>query len=154
MSSDEIERAIQRPVADGALEKPPTEAEIEKLPQEMKTAISIMAGFFRSTSGPDPETAKLMAQTEMHEESCKLDGYKQSLVTRDQQNQRDHEFRTKKLNHDTIKSVIMIVVCLAGILCGLYLLVAKQNSAVGTPLLVAAFVALMGGKSFFPKDKD
>jgi hypothetical protein len=128
--------------------------EIEKLPPEMRTMVSVMAGFFRSTSGPDPETARILAQTEMHEETCKLEGFKQSLKTRDQQNERDHLYRVKRMNHDTAKTLIVMVVCLGGIICGLYLIVAKHDSAVGTPLLVAGFMAMLGGKSILPKDKD
>jgi len=135
-----------------AAEKLPIE--IEKLPAEMRTMVSVMAGFFRSTSGPDPETAKILAQTEMHEESCKLQGFTESLKVRDQQNERDHKFRTKRMNHEMAKSLIVMVVCLGGIICGLYLIVAKQDSAVGTPLLVAGFMAMLGGKSILPKDKD
>jgi hypothetical protein len=134
------------------LEALPTE--IENLPAEMRTMVSVIAGFFRSTSGPDPETAKIMAQAEMHEESCKLEAYSQSLKNRDQQNERDHVFRVKRMNHETAKSLVVMVVCLGGIMCGLYLIVAKKDSAVGTPLLVAGFMALLGGKSILPKDKD
>ncbi|HVU45431.1 MAG TPA: hypothetical protein VHD85_04850, partial [Terracidiphilus sp.] len=47
----------------------------------------------RSSSGPDPETARAIAQAEMHEESCRLQGYKESLKTRDKQNEREHEYR-------------------------------------------------------------
>ena len=128
--------------------------ELEKLPPEMKTVVSVMAAFIRNSTGPDPETAKIVAETEMHEESCKLDGYKETLRNRDQQNERDYKFRVKKLNHETAKSMILALVCVAGIITGLYLLVAKNNSSVGTPLLVASFMALVGGKSLFPKDKD
>lgn len=128
--------------------------ELEKLPPEMKTVVSVMAAFIRSSTGPDPETAKIVAETEMHEESCKLDGYKETLKNRDLQNERDHKFRVKRLNHETAKSMILALVCIAGIITGLYLLVAKNNSSVGTPLLVASFMALVGGKSLFPKDKE
>lgn len=128
--------------------------ELEKLPPEMKTVVSVMAAFMRGSTGPDPETAKIVAETEMHEESCKLEGYKETLKNRDLQNERDHRFRVKKLNHETAKSMVLALVSVAGIITGLYLLVAKNNSAVGTPLLVASFMALIGGKSLFPKDKD
>ncbi len=128
--------------------------EIEKLPPEMKTVVSMIAGFFRSTTGPDPETTRIVAETERHEETCKLEGYKETLKNRDAQNERDHKFRIKKLNHDTAKSVIVTLVCVAGIITGLYLLVARNNPSVGTPLLVASFMALIGGRSLFPKDKE
>ena len=147
----------QEPVANPAAVVPAeylAAQELEKLPPEMKTVVSVMAAFIRSSSGPDAETAKVVAETERHEESCKLEGYKETLKNRDAQIERDHRFRVKKLNHDTAKSVIITVVCISGIITGLYLLVAKNDSAVGTPLLVASFMALIGGKSLFPKDKE
>src|ERR1700761_1601859 len=88
--------------------------EIEKLPTEMKTMVSVMAGIFRSTSGPDPETSKIVAQSEMHEETCRLEGFKESLKTRDNQNVRDHEFRKKRLNHQTALSLVITIVCVCG----------------------------------------
>jgi hypothetical protein len=119
--------------------------EIEKLPPEMKTIVSVVAGIFRSTSGPDPETSRIVAQTEMHEESCKLEGYKESLKVRDKQSDRDHAFRVKKLNHDTAKSMSIIAVCVAGIACGLYLLVVRKDETLGSGLLIASFMALLSG---------
>jgi len=121
--------------------------ELEKLPPEMKAVVSVMmGGFFRSTSGPDPETAKIMAQTEMHEETCRLEGYKENLKNRDKQNDRDHEFRKKQLNHNTAKQFIIIAVCIVGILAGLYLLIGRGQETLGTGLLVGAFVTLLNGR--------
>ena len=128
-------------------------AGMEKLPPEMRTMVSMMAGFFRSTSGPDPETSKIVAQAEMHEESCKLDGFKESLKVRDQQNERDHEFRVKHLNHETGLNMLMMCIYIAGIICGLYLLVSKKNETVGSYILIAFSVALFGGKPNFHRDK-
>lgn len=129
--------------------------EIEKLPPEMKTMVSVMAGFFRSTTGPDPETSKIVAQSEMHEETCKLEAFKESLKNKDKQNERDHNYRKKKLNHDTIRSMSIILVCVGGIACGLYLLVVKGNQTLGSGLLIACFMALLnGGKSILQNDKD
>ena len=147
------------PQAPTALTSAPTlpnasAAEIERLPPEMKTVVSIMAGMHRSTSGPDPDTARAIAQAEMHEESCRLQGYKESLKTRDKQNERDHDYRKKKLNHETIKNVIVLIVCVVGIVVGLYLLVAKGRDTLGTGLLVAAFMTLLhGGRALLPKDE-
>jgi hypothetical protein len=129
--------------------------ELEKLPPEMKTMVSVIAGIFRSTSGPDPETSKIVAQSEMHEESCKLEGYKESLRTRDKQNGRDHEFRKKRLNHETFRNTIISVVCVIGICTGLYLLVVKKDETLGSNILIASFLALLGGGKFIAqKDKD
>ncbi|MGB7546233.1 MAG: hypothetical protein WBM14_00655 [Terracidiphilus sp.] len=152
---------VPRPIVDPSAEKPANHTAeyisakaLEKLPPETRDVVSVIAGFFRSTTGPDPETAKIVAETEMHEESCKLDGYKETLKTRDRQSERDHEFRKKRLNHETAKSMVIALVSVGGVIAGLYLLVAKNNSSVGTPLLVASFMALIGGKSLFPKDKE
>lgn len=129
-------------------------AEIEKLPPEMKTIISVMTGFFRSNSGPDPETSRIVAETEMHEETCRLEGYKESLKTRDMQNARDYAFRTKSLNHETARNIVITLVCVAGVACGLYLLVSRKNNTLGSNILIASFMALLGGKSILQRDKD
>lgn len=120
----------------------------------MRTMVSVMAGFFRSTTGPDPETAKVLAQTEMHEETCKLQGFTESLRIRDLQNERDHDFRKIRIKHETAKSVIVMMVCVGAIVCGLYLTVAKHDTSVGTPLMIAGFMAMLGIKPSMPKDKD
>ena len=130
--------------------------ELDQLPADVKSSMfsMMMSLIIRNTTGPDPETSRIVAQSEMHEESCRLDGYKESLHTKDKQNDRDHEFRKKQLKHETAKSMTVALVCIAGIVTGLYLIVAKNDSSVGTPLLVASFMALIGGKSLLPKDKD
>jgi hypothetical protein len=130
-------------------------AEIQNLPPEMRTMVSVMAGFFRSNSGPDAETAKIMAEAEMHEESCKLQAYTQSMKNRDLQNERDHLFRMKKLLYDNVRSFVIGLACIGGIICGLYLTVKMGNSAVGNPVLLASFLALLGVKpNFNSKDKE
>jgi hypothetical protein len=129
--------------------------DIEKLPPEMKTIVSVIAGLFRSTSGPDPETSRIVAESEMHEETCKLEGYKESLKIRDKQNGRDHEFRQKRLNHETFRNTLISAVCVIGICTGLYLLVVKKDELVGSNILIASFLALLeGGKLISHRDKD
>jgi hypothetical protein len=128
--------------------------EIEKLAPETKAMVSLFAGIVRSTTGPDPETAKVAAQSEMHEETCRLEGYKESLKTRDRQSERDHEFRKKRLNHDTARNLILYVTCLLGIGVGLYLYIAKGEKTIGSNIVTACFVALLGGKALLPKDKE
>lgn len=131
-----------------------TDKDLEKLPPEMRTAATIIAGFFRSTSGPDPDIAKAIAESEMHAEDCKLQAYKASLESRHQQGERDHAYRNKKLNHDTLKSLIVGTVSAAGVICGLYLMTSGHNTQVGTPLLVASFMALLGVRPGQGRDKD
>jgi hypothetical protein len=108
-----------------------------------------------TTFGPDPETAKVMAQTEIHEEECRLKGYQASLENREKQNQRDHEYRKKKLNHQSIMTAAVLVVSVVGIGGGLRLSV-SGNSVIGNPVLVASFTLLssLAGKLLSAKDKD
>lgn len=77
---------------------------------------SLMMGLFvRNTTGPDPETSRVVAQTEMHEETCRLEGYKESLRTRAKRNNSDHEFRKKQLDHQMVLSLVVAVTCVGGI---------------------------------------
>jgi hypothetical protein len=130
--------------------------ELEKLSPEIKSSMfSLMMGLFvRNTTGPDPETSKVVAQSEMHQETCRLDGYKESLKNKDKQGERDHEYRKKQLNHDSVRSMLFYLLCLIGISIGLYLLVAKGERTLGSNIVTACFVALLGGKSILSKDKD
>jgi hypothetical protein len=130
---------------------------LEKLPPDIKSSMfSLMMGLFvRNTTGPDPETSRIVVQGEMHEETCRLEGYKESLKARDKQNERDHEFRKKRLNHATALSLLIAVTCVLGIACGLYLLVVRKEQTLGSGLLIASFMALLGGgKSILQKDSD
>jgi len=128
--------------------------EIEKLAPETKAMVSLFAGIIRSTSGPDPETAKIAVQSEMHEESCRLDGYKESLKTRDRQSERDHEFRKKRLNHETARNLLLYITCVLGIGVGLYLYVGKDEKTIGSNIITACFLTLLGGKALLPKEKE
>lgn len=100
-----------------------------------------------TTFGPDPETAKVIAQKEMHEEECRLKGYQSSLENREKQNQRDHEYRKKKLNHQSFMTGVVLLVSVVGIGAGLYLYV-SGNHEVGGPVLAASLTLLssMAGK--------
>jgi hypothetical protein len=139
---------------DAALAGEVSAKELEKLAPETKTIMSLFAAIVRNYSGPDPATAKIVAESEMHEETCKLEGYKESCRVRDLQNERDHKFRVKRLNHETAKGMIVTVVCVIGILAGLYLLVERQEHTLGSDILIASFLGLLGGRSLLPKEKD
>lgn len=105
--------------------------------------------------GPDPETAKILAQTEIHEEECKLKGFQASLQNREEQNKRDHEFRKKKLNHQTGLTVTILTVTIAAIGGGLVLSI-TGNPALGNPVLIASFTVMttLAGKLLASRDKD
>ena len=93
--------------------------------------------------GPDPETAKILAQTEIHEEECRLKGFQASLQNREEQNKRDHEFRKKRLNHQTALMVIVLAVTVVGIGGGLFLS-STGNTSLGNPVLAASFTVMVG----------
>jgi hypothetical protein len=87
--------------------------------------------------GFDPETAKIISDTEIHEENCRLEGYKASLSNRDKQNDRDHDFRKRRLNRDFSMSLAVLVVALLGAGTGLYLIV-KGTTTIGSNVLIAS----------------
>jgi len=79
----------------------------------------------------------------MHEEECRLKGYQASLQNREEQNKRDHEFRKKRLNHQTVLTVVVLVVTVAGLGGGLYLS-SSGNASLGNPVLAASFTVMVG----------
>lgn len=124
---------------------PEAEKALEKLVEQggPKALLAIVAAVSRTTNvGPDPETARILAESEKHSEELRLQGYKANLENRDKQNGRDHQFRCKRLNHDTAKTMVVLTVFLVGVGVGLYLLT-KGNTAVGTPILVAAVMGVL-----------
>ena len=77
-----------------------------------KALFSFFAAAARTTVGPDPETAKVLAEVEKHSEESRLEGYRATLENRNKQSERDHEFRKKRLNHTTfIKLVVLVLLC-------------------------------------------
>jgi hypothetical protein len=120
--------------------------------------VSLAAQFFSSktTFGPDPETAKLMAQTEMHHETCRLEAYKKNLENQEQDGRRDHEFRLKRLNRDTFLMGMVLVLALAGAGTGLYLTITDQRT-LGSNILIASVALIyyiIGGKTPFSKKDE
>ncbi len=135
---------------------PPVLHALEKVPdQEAKAILSMAVSRTTFGFGPDPETAKILAETEIHEEECRLKGFQASLQNREEQSKRDHDFRKKKLNHQTGLTVVVLVVTVAGIAGGL-VLSATGNSTLGNPVLIASFTVMvtLSGKLLAGRDKD
>jgi hypothetical protein len=79
---------------------------ISKVPDpQAKAMLSIALSRTTLGFGPDPETAKILADSEMHEEDCRLKGYTAQLQNKESQNVRDHEFRCKRLNREFIMNI-------------------------------------------------
>lgn len=127
------------------------EKKLEEVPPQEMVA-QIFAAISRTTTiGPDPETAKIMAQAEMHAESSKLEAYKKSLENRDKQNERDHEFRCNKLKHDNFNLKVILGAAVLGCIGGIALLLTGRQ-LIGSNILIASAIAvfnLIGGKSPF-----
>jgi hypothetical protein len=139
-------QVISPEVAKEVLEKKLEEAPAEKL-------ISLLfASITRTTTiGPDPETAKTMAQAEMHAETSKLEAYKEQLKTRDEQNKRDHDYRCKKLGQNGLNLRIVLVVAVCGCIGGIVLLLGGHQ-LVGSNVLIACALTVyhvIGGHSPF-----
>jgi hypothetical protein len=99
----------------------------------------------------DPETAKILAQAEMHAETSKLEAYRENLKNRDKQSERDHEFRCNKLKHDNFNLKIILGVAVLGCIGGITLLL-TGHQLIGSNVLIASAVTvfnLVGGKSPF-----
>jgi hypothetical protein len=77
---------------------------------EAKVTLAVALSRTSYGFGPDPETAKIIADGEMHEENCRLEGYKASLDNRDKQNERDHDFRKRRLNRETAMALSVLAV--------------------------------------------
>ena len=155
-------QAIEKKNGDGAAaaeqtvtpEYIPTAA-LEKLEKpELVQLVSFISS--RTTVGPDPETAKLMARTEMHHETCRLDAYKENLKNQESESVRKHEFRMKRLNHETLLTALVFLVALAGAGTGLYLVI-NDKTGLGSNLLIASVALIyyiIGGKSPFHKKEE
>jgi hypothetical protein len=126
---------------------------LEKLEKRELVSLATFSAFSsKMTLGPDPDTARIMADTEKHHESCRLEGYKENLKFQDQDGQRNHVFRMKRLNHETFLLTSVLVGALAGAGVGLYLTV--QHQPIGSNILIASvgvIVYIISGKTPFQR---
>lgn len=138
--------------ADEAAKEAATEILGEKFKEvEPKELVAQFLATSRTTIGPDPETARILAQTEMHAETLKLEAYRKHLETRDKQNERDHDFRCKKLKHDNVNLKIILLGAVLGCIGGVVLML-TGHQVIGSNILLASALTvfnLVGGKSPF-----
>src|SRR5579863_2360829 len=121
---------------ESALAKVPDKAARSTLTTALSVAISRTSFGF----GPDAETMKIMAETEVHEETCRLDGFRASLANRDKQGDRDHDFRKRQLNHQTALTILVVLVGTALIGFGIYISVSSQNQLGGYLIIGGAAI--------------
>ena len=117
---------------------PETEEALKKVLKDggPKELLSVFAAAFRTTIGPDSETANVLAEVEKYSEETRLKGYQATLANRDKQSERDHEFRKKQLNHSTIVSGVVLATAVGGVVVGLYLYLTDRTELAGYIVLV------------------
>jgi hypothetical protein len=155
-SGETTELVESKPLSTSSTLPQPLLHALEMIPD--KEAKAILAVALSKTTygfGTDPETAKTMAEAEMHEEECRLKAFQAQLVNREQQAVRDHDFRKKKLNHSTTLLVVILIVTIGGVGGGL-VLSSTGNPALGNPVLTASLTMLsaLAGKLLSSRDKD
>lgn len=128
---------------------------LERLPEkDLKAMISIALSKTSLGFGPDPEVAKIISESDMHQEDCRLKGYTEQLKNKESQGVRDHDFRIKKMNREFAMNILVLVSAVAGAGTGLYLLV-QGHTQIGSNLLVASagliLYLLKGNTDFLTK---
>ena len=134
----------------------PIESALSKVPDtDARTILSLALSRTSFGFGPDAESMKIMAETEIHQETCQLQAYQASLTNRDKQAERDHDFRRRKLNHQSLMTSAFVLVTICGVGAGLYL-AATGNTSVGTPVLIASATLLstIGGRLLPGRDRE
>ncbi|HKS80899.1 MAG TPA: hypothetical protein VJR23_05295 [Candidatus Acidoferrales bacterium] len=141
MAQDDSEDRIQKSEAGTPLTSAPTPQKITEALEKVrdpdaKLTLSVALSRTSYGFGPDPETAKIICDGEIHEENCRLEAYKASLLNRDKQSERDHDFRKRQLNRDFSMSITVLILALFGSGAGLFLII-KGNTAIGSNILIA-----------------
>lgn len=95
----------------------------------------------RASFGPDPETARILAETERHAEEKKLEGYKATLKHRDNENERKHIRLLKKISNESRRAWVVLVASIITAIGGVFLSITGK-SGLGIPLLVFAGILI------------
>jgi hypothetical protein len=109
----------------------------------------------RASVGPDPETARIIAETDRHAEEKKLEGYKATLEHRDKENERRHFRQLKKIRNENVRSTVVLVASIIAAVTGIFLAM-DGKSGLGIPLLVFAGVLIkdLAGRPPSSADSD
>jgi len=95
----------------------------------------------RASFGPDPETAKILAETERHAEEKKLEGYKATLEHRDHENERKHIRQLKRIGNESNRSWVVLISSIIAAIGGVFLAL-DGKSNLGIPLLLFAGIMI------------
>jgi hypothetical protein len=109
----------------------------------------------RASFGPDPETAKILAETERHAEEKKLEGYKATLKHRDNENERKHIRLLKKIGNESKRAWVVLIASIITAIGGIFLSITGRSN-LGIPLLVFAGILIkdLSGKPSSSVDSE
>jgi hypothetical protein len=113
--------------------------EVTLPPQAVKMLMELTE--MRASFGPDPETAKILAETERHAEEKKLEGYKATLKHRDNENERKHIRLLKKIGNESKRAWVVLIASIITAIGGIILSITGRSN-LGIPLLVFAGILI------------
>jgi hypothetical protein len=96
-----------------------SKGEVALPPQAVRMLMELTE--MRTSFGPDPETARILAETERHAEEKKLEGYKATLEFRDHENDRKHIRILKKIGNESKRAWVVLIASIITAISGIIL---------------------------------
>jgi len=110
---------------------------------------------FTQKLGPDPETTKILADTERYAEEKRLEGYKATLEHKDRENERKHIRLVKKMGSESKRTWAVLIASIVAAVVGVFFAVTGKSN-LGIPLLVFAGIMIkdLAGKPSSSADTE
>ena len=128
---------------------PPAEVvdSADKLPKQVLEQVTAFSAAFQRI-GPDPETAKILAEAESEDQKTRLEGFKAQLENQDKDAERDHQYRMDQARRSHNLKLVVLVIAVLGVAVGLYLYLTGLTGVGGNVALVSVVIALtlLGGR--------
>jgi hypothetical protein len=131
---------VGQPQADSSFREDDGSKDAPSLPPEAVRMLMELTEM-RASFGPDPETAKILAETERHAEEKKLEGYKATLEHRDHENERKHIRQLKRIGNESNRSWVVLISSIIAAIGGVFLAL-DGKSNLGIPLLLFAGIMI------------
>jgi hypothetical protein len=150
-ASGNIEGQVAPSIA--AQEDDAPKSEVTLPPQAVRMLMELTE--MRTSFGPDPETARIISETERHAEEKKLEGYKATLEHRDKENERKHIRLLKKISNESKRTWVVLIASIITAIGGILLAITGKSN-LGIPLLVFAGILIkdLSGKSPSSTDSE
>jgi len=154
-----IKTEAEAPVLTAAIEpetanQEENEGKISTLPPQAVRMLMELTEM-RASFGPDPETAKVFAETERFSEARKLEGFIATLNHKNLENERKHERAKMRLNHENKRAWAVLLSSVIAAAFAIYFSM-TGHADLGIPMLVFAGILikdLSGKTSHSPVDK-